>query len=101
MKISDLDKNLKVSDGNIPQSAVWLDAKSDVFKLYGVFYDADGEFDDITPDVMLTMTGTYQNGEVMGQLVVPNTTPDYIKAVLTAGTALTGKVDVYLQYLAR
>lgn len=39
MKISDLDKNLKVSDGNIPQSAVWLDAKNDVFKLYGVFYD--------------------------------------------------------------
>ena len=41
MKISDLDKNLKVSDGNIPQSAVWLDAKSDVFKLYGVFYDEE------------------------------------------------------------
>lgn len=39
MKISDLDKNLKVPDGNVPQSAVWLDAKSDIFKLYGVFYD--------------------------------------------------------------
>ena len=61
----------------------------------------DGTFEASVPDVMLTMTGTYQNGEVMGQLVVPNTTPDYIKAVLTTGTALTGKVDIYLQYLAR
>lgn len=75
-------------------------ANASTLKLQGAD-KADGEFDDITPDVMLTMTGSYEHGEVLGQLVVPNTAPDYIKAVLTAGTALTGKVDVYLQYLAR
>ncbi len=39
MKISDLDANLTVSDGSMPDSAAWFDAKSEPFKLYGVFYD--------------------------------------------------------------
>lgn len=75
-------------------------ANGSTLKLTGAA-KADGTFEDITPSVLLTMTGTYEHGEVLGQLVVPNTAPDFIKAVLTAGTALTGKVDVYLQYLAR
>ncbi len=43
MKISDLDSNLTVSDGSVPDSAVWMDAKSGPFRLYGVFYDRDNK----------------------------------------------------------
>ena len=41
MRISDLDKNFKVSDGQAPDTAVWLNAKDQPFKLFGVFYDEE------------------------------------------------------------
>lgn len=41
MKIGDIDKNLKISDNTVPERAVWLDAKAEPFKLYGVFYDKE------------------------------------------------------------
>lgn len=41
MKISDIDKNLKISDGVAPESAVWFDAKAEPFKLFGIFYEEE------------------------------------------------------------
>lgn len=61
----------------------------------------DGSYQAISPDITVSITGTYEDGDIMAQLIVPNNIPKFLKATLDTGTSLSGNVDIYTQYLAR
>ena len=61
--------------------------------------EADGTFTAKADGPVLTLAeGTFNTGDIMAKLVLPDC-KDFVKMQLAGG--LTGKVDVYLGYLAR
>lgn len=66
----------------------------------------DGAFADVTGAPEMSVSGgaseavTFADGDIIGRLVLPDMQP-YAKIKLTTDGAATGKVDVYLGYLAR
>ena len=61
--------------------------------------EADGDFTAKADGPVVTIAeGTFDAGDIMAKLVLPDC-KDYVKLRLSGG--LSGKVDVYLSYLAR
>lgn len=66
----------------------------------------NGAFADVAGAPEMSVSGgagaatTFADGEIIGKLVLPDMA-DYAKVKLTTDGAATGKVDVFLKYLAR